>query len=343
MFKHILVPLDGCVLAECVLPHVMALAQVFGASCTVLRVLKDDRDRETGRSIDPLEWHLREATAEAYLIEVEQRLKAAGVETEHVLLKGQPASRIVQYAHDHETDLIVLSSHGRSGLSPWNVNSVVQKTVQLAGCSTMIVRAYRSTEEDLGDLRYRRILLPLDGSRRAEFSLPVAMHLAQQHDTELVIAHVVTEPEMPRRAPRTHQEVELLEQLTETNRRVAVRYLDQLQSRLQVDSDTRLIVSDDVVASLHNIANSEEIDLMIMSAHGYSGKTQRPYGRVTTNFISYGTSPLLIVQDLAPEEVKPSETQALAKSRQALSALPLGSRGGGTDRSARKVPLLASD
>jgi hypothetical protein len=63
-----------------------------------------------------------------------------------------------------------------------------------------------------------------------------------------------------------------------------------------------LLTGENVAAGLHELAISEQVDLVIMSAHGYSGGTQWPYGSVITNILVYGTTPLLLVQDLSAEE-----------------------------------------
>ena len=65
---------------------------------------------------------------------------------------------------------------------------------------------------------YQRILIPLDASQRAECTLPVASFLAQTCHSQLILAHVIRKPEMPRHAPLTTQEVELTEQIVESNR-----------------------------------------------------------------------------------------------------------------------------
>jgi nucleotide-binding universal stress UspA family protein len=59
-----------------------------------------------------------------------------------------------------------------------------------------------------------------------------------------------------------------------------------------------LLVSDNVASTLQNLSEQEQIDLLILSAHGYSGEAKWPYGGVTNRFITDGTVPLLIVQDL---------------------------------------------
>jgi nucleotide-binding universal stress UspA family protein len=315
MFRKVLLPLDGSPLAECVLPHALALAQAFDAHITLLRVLEPYGPEDQVNPIDPLEWRIRRAEADAYLDAVAARLRDAdvGLQIERVLLEGQSAERIVEFAQGCDADLIILSSHGRTGLSGWNVSSVVQKIIQRIHLSIMIVRAYQPIVSDLTALRYRRLLVPLDGSQRAECALFAATTLATAHQAEMAIVQVVSKPETPRRTPLAEEDLELVERLTERNRQAATKYMEQLRSRLLVDFEPQVLVSDDVATSLHEQIQTDHIDLVVLSAHGQSGKTRWPYGSVTTSFIIYGTTPLLIVQDLSPHEVEASEAEMAAE------------------------------
>jgi nucleotide-binding universal stress UspA family protein len=313
MFDHVLVPLDGSPLAECVLPHAVALARALEAQVTVLRVLERPRATDPTRSIDPLGWHIRKAEAETYLGEVVARLRKTGLRATRILLEGQAAERIIEFAHDQDVSLILLGSHGRSGLSGWNVSGVVQKVILRVGMPTMIVRAYQSVTDDLSGLRYRRLLVPLDGSQRAECVLPLATMLARFHESQLLLTHVVHEPEIPRRASPTQEEIELARQLTERNRLEASKRLEQLSSGLAANVQTRLLVDDSVASTLHTLVKREDIDLVVLSAHGYSGETQWPYGGVALNFIAYGTTPLLIVQDLSQDELEVTQAEMAAR------------------------------
>ena len=313
MFGHILVPLDGSSLAECVLPHTVAVAQAFGAQVTLLRVLERTRTASRTRPVDPLDWHISKAEAGAYLDGVTARLQKANLRTENTLLEGQTAECIIEFAHGHDVNLIILSSHGRSGLSRWNVSSTVQKIILRACVPTMIVRAYQPVTSDLTGLRYSRLLVPLDGSLRAECVLPLATILARFHKSELLLVHVVSRPEMARHVPPMQEEVELADQITERNRLSAARYLKQLQARLSWDIETRLLVSDNAAATLHDLVDQENMDLVVLSAHGYSGGTKWPYGSIALNFIAYGTTPLLIVEDLSPDEVERTQAEMAAR------------------------------
>ena len=62
--------------------------------------------------------------------------------------------------------------------------------------------------------------------------------------------------------------------------------------------------------SLHELVEREKADLVVLSGHGYSGRMEWPYGGVANSFVQYGTTPLLIVQDLSPEEIELTEAEA---------------------------------
>jgi nucleotide-binding universal stress UspA family protein len=312
MIDHILVPLDGSSLAERVLPHTVAMGRAMGAGLTLLRAIVRDPEEVQSRAVDPLGWHMRKSEASTYLSEVAQRLRDAGLRTKEVLAEGRAAERIIQYAREEDVDLIVISSHGRSGLSRWNINSVVQKVILRAYVPTLIVRAYRQVTEELTELDYERLLLPLDGSQRAECVLPWARNLADYHGSRIVLAHVVNKPEVPRRAPLTEQEADLVDRLTELNREKGEKYLRDLESRLSMEAETRLLVSENPAAALHNLVDEVGADLVLMAAHGYSGETTWPYGSIALNFIAYGSEPLLIIQDVPPGEAGMTEAERAA-------------------------------
>jgi nucleotide-binding universal stress UspA family protein len=312
MFKRILVPLDGSSLAECVLPHVVALAEAYEPEVTLTRVL--ECEPSTGlQFVDPLDWELCKAEAEAYLTSITNRLSDVGLETQASLLEGRPAERIVEYAQGNEIDLIVLSSHGRAGLSRWNVNSIVRKVVQHGKRSSMIVRAYRTPPTSLGEMSYSRLLVPLDGSSRAECVLSTAATLTRRYNAHLILTHVISRPTMPLRMPHSDEDEQLITRFVERSQELADEYMEQLRLRMSVPFDSRVVVSDDVSARLHQLVDDQEIDLVLMSAHGRSGQTRWPFGSVTTSFIEYGTTPLLIVQDLPPHEVEITEAEAAAQ------------------------------
>jgi len=313
MFNRILLPVDRSSLAECVLPHAIAVARAFKSQVKLLHVM-DVANRESWRrAIDPLNWQIRKAEAETYMNDLTIRLRKAGLPTEMQILEGQAAERVVEFSRHNDIHLIILSSHGQSGLSGWNVSSVVQKIILRAHTSILIVRAYQPTSTAVSGLRYRRLLLPLDGSHRAECTLPAAATLAHSHQARILLAHVIQRPIMPRQTPPTHEDIELADQVVERNRAEAVRYLNGLQSRLSGETQMRLLVSDHAAATLHELGDQEEIDLVLLSAHGLSAITRWPYGSVVCSFITYGAAPLLIVQDVPQDKIASTQAEVSFK------------------------------
>lgn len=313
MFNRILLPMDRSPLAESVLPHAVALARAFDARVTLVHVMEAPRRANWRRAVDPLNWRIRKTEAESYLDELALRLKDAGVSAERQVLEGPAADQIIDLSHREEVPLILLSSHGQSGLSGWNVSSIVQKIILRAHTSIMVIRAYQPVPAEITDFRYRRLLVPTDCSQRAEFILPVVTTLARLPETEVVLAHVVRRPEMPRQVPASSEDIDLAGQLVERNRTEAARYLDRLRSRLPVEAETRVIVSDHVASTLHELVDEEKVDLVLLTAHGYSSLTRWPYGSVVNSFITYGTTPLLIVQDLPMHEIQPTWAEITAE------------------------------
>lgn len=327
MMAHLLVPLDGCPLAECVLPHVVAIGRALDARVTLLRAVRSSSAEMESRTPDPLMWHMRKTEAAAYLNGVARRLQGVGLAAEPVVVEGRPARQILDFARAEDVGLIVLSSHGRSGLSGWNINSVAAKVALRTYTDLMIVRAYGSNAADVENLRYRRLLVPLDGSARAEGILPLATKLAQSHSSRLLAAHVVRQPEMPHRFPLTEEESALGERMLEAKRQRGTEYLRLVTSTLSMPVTTRLLLSRQPAEALHELVNAEEVDLVLMMAHGYSGNARRPYGSTALNFIAHGTAPLLIVQDLPWER---AQTTAAERAAQQAPAVRLPRMAAGT-------------
>ncbi len=319
MFSHMLVLLDGSPLAECVLPHVSAFAQAYGARATLLRVLEPGCRGDQEGPVDPLGWRISHAEAEAYLSEVAERLRTAGTSVETVILEGPPAQRIVEYVRGEAVDLVVIASHGRTGLSDWNVSSVARKVIQLSRVSVIMVRAYEPFTGTLEPARYRRLLVPLDGSQRAESVLPHATALARHQEAELVLAHVVRRPEMPQAAPATPEDLELAERLVHRHLEVAGKYFDDLRPRLAVDFRLQVLVGADVARTLHDLAEEETADLMVLCAHGSSADAMRPYGSVTMSLVEYGSKPVLVVQDIQREDLRAGEAEEAAREHKGRS------------------------
>jgi len=318
MFNHILLPLDGSQLAECVLPHILPIAQTSHTQVTLLNVLEQFSVSDSSQTLDVMNCAIRKVEAQTYLAEMADRLSKAGLNVDTALAEGKPAEQIIDYAHLHKVSLIVLSSHGRNGLSDWNISSVVQKVLLRAYSSLLIIPAYLQREMEFENFRYQRVFVALDGSLRAEWVLPTATEIAARHQASLTLATVVSRPEMPSHLPLSYEEVGMVNRVIERNRRYAEEYLERLCARLQKicgDIQTNVVVCDNPVDALHELVEQARADLVVLSAHGFSGGYKRPYGSVTLSFIAYGTKPLLILQDISQERRELTQVESIVKER----------------------------
>ena len=317
MFGNMMVPLDGSTMADRILPHVAAIAQVDGASITLVRVLESEDGEST--PIDPLAWHFAKAEAQVRLDEAASQLAQLGLTCTTVLLEGGAAQRIVEYVYRNGVDLVVLSSHGKGGLSDWNISGIAQKVIHRAGTSIMLVRAsYDSPAErqgvDAGVIQYRRILAPLDGSLRSESALPLASALAKRHGAELLVVHVATRPEMIESVPLSPEDAALAERVVTRNTVEADKYFAQIQTRLPAQTQIRVLVDDSVTRALHTLVKQEQVDLVVLSAHGHACYSEWPYSALVNSFITYGATSLFILQDIPFNETKLATADRSAES-----------------------------
>lgn len=316
MINHILVPLDGSTLAEGVLSHILALAPATSARITLVQVMEYEHMGIGSLGVDPVDWHLRKHKSEKYLDQIADDLQNSGLRVEYAILEGNPAEGIIEFARNNNVDLIALSTHGLSGLSGWNVSSVVQKILQRSYKSILLIRAYQPTPAIAQDVLYKRIFVGLDGSPRSEYILPVAMNLARFYHSQLILGTVIQRPQTIRRLPLTREEEDLIEKIVEKNHQAASHYFEQLKTQFsqeELDLRTDIIVGDNVTAILHDMAEEVTADLVIMAAHGHSGGRRWPYGSVTTSFIAYGHTSLMIMQDLSGDEIQQTHAELAVK------------------------------
>lgn len=357
MFKRILVPLDGSALAEQAIYHAEQFARIFGSKIILLQVLDPAFFHENPISVDPLNWQIRKKKAEIYLEEVTKRMNADFLEdpmpsvdfefretespksrVEYAISEGKAAESIVNFAHQENIDLLIISTHGAGGLSRWNISSITQKVIDMIYLPILLIRSYYQPKLVVNRVHYRRILLPVDSSRRAECALSVGLALARGEipegfaselnsrkpiqtaktipslPTQLVLIAVIKPPEIPIPEPYPPEIEQLTKKLMTVSRRVVSEYLEETKARLQVDCETYVLESSSVSSAIQNFANQEEnIDLVVLCAHGYTGQIEWPYGSIARNYIEYGTKPVLIIQDVPRSEFQPTAAEIASK------------------------------
>ena len=190
------------------------------------------------------------------------------VKPETRIEEGEAAEQIVKLAREEAVDLVILSSHGQSGLSGWNVSSVVQKVILRAYTSVMIVRAYQPFDTSLESFRYTTFARPPRrvAAGRGHPATRVCSAGGRRGPRSCWLTWC-TGPRCPATLRSQADDAELAEQVVERNRVEAVSYLEDVKARLQVPNvETRLLISDRVASSLHGLAEQEDVDLVLLSA-----------------------------------------------------------------------------
>ena len=149
-YKHILVPLDGSDLAELAVSDAFGLAQLSRAEITLLQVVYPVEHvigTEIGHPIYiDQQWENQRVLALEYLNEVRQRVNSDGLTVHLAVEMGSAAETIIDYAHHHPIDLIVMATHGRSGLQRWVYGSVADKVLRGADVPVLLVRTHPEAE-----------------------------------------------------------------------------------------------------------------------------------------------------------------------------------------------------
>jgi nucleotide-binding universal stress UspA family protein len=150
MYKRILVPLDGSELAECVLPYVQGLAKGCDTEKVILVSVTEriqgyraieDPSRPLGQQLVPEAIGKKDKQAQRYLDRIAKAMKVEGIKVDTEVLLGNPAEEIVIYAKHPGCDIIVMSSHGRSGPSRWAYGSVADRVFRASCVPVLMIRA----------------------------------------------------------------------------------------------------------------------------------------------------------------------------------------------------------
>jgi nucleotide-binding universal stress UspA family protein len=145
MYKKIAVPLDGSPVAECVVPHVEALAAARKSEVQLITIIEPVEIPTRGKialSEDDLKSMHKELEkdAAAYLDKIVQKLAREGIKANPVIMQGKPAESLIEYVHNNGIDLLVMATHGRSGLSKLFWGSIAEKVVRAVNVPVMLIK-----------------------------------------------------------------------------------------------------------------------------------------------------------------------------------------------------------
>jgi nucleotide-binding universal stress UspA family protein len=305
-FQTILVPLDGSPLAERAIAPAMRIARAMAkvsadapgepvrlvllraVSPTVLVAADPMLYEELGR--------MSQEEALSYLHSTRDTLEAGDVVVDVQVVNGAPADAIVHYSETHDVDLIVISSHGRTGGSRWVYGSVAEKVLHHAPCAVAVIRSQAEVEM----FEKRTILVPLDGSPLAERALEPALAIAQGVGCDIMLARFLTsaEPVPEGLATPDRSYEEYLATAAEMERAEAETYLQHVYASLPTGHAffDVIVGKGDVADALVDYAARHHVDLIVMSSHGRSGVSRWLYGSVAEKVLRGAHCATLIVR-----------------------------------------------
>jgi nucleotide-binding universal stress UspA family protein len=145
MYRRIVVPLDGSELSEHALKHARAIiGQNPRATLILLRVVEPLLPASYVMSGAAEYWtdalHKADRDADEYLAKMADSLKKEGITNiKSVVLKGQPGEEILNYLTKAKTDLVIMTTHGRSGIQRWLMGSVAERVMRHSAVPALIV------------------------------------------------------------------------------------------------------------------------------------------------------------------------------------------------------------
>jgi len=303
-----LVPLDGSELAEVVFTCVKELAGRLDLDVILLHVYGP-----TAHEFAPMHRAYIEQAAETIKHQSQEVQQKTGVqpgskpiEVRGELAVGYPAEEILRYADENTIDLILMATHGRSGIKRWTMGSVVDKVLRASKVPVLLVRAGIPDETPYDQWPKKTTLVPLDGSELAESVLPHVEALAKQRGTEpvdVVLLRVCEPPTTPAYyapeltgVPLNWGEYE--QQEMAKGRQVAQAYLAKVEKQFK---DKNIGVRSKVLQGkaadeIVDYVNKNPFHLIVMATHGRSGLSRWVYGSVAENVLQGVSSPILLVR-----------------------------------------------
>lgn len=299
----IIVPLDGSSLAECAVPVALGLLRPEDGRLILMRVpVYAETQAPIGAEYNMFWPEIRDAPsafrqvyddAQDYLTHVAARCEKRGVTILTRVKEGDRAGAIVDLAAETNADLIVMTTHGRTGVSRWIIGSITERVLGDAPCPVLAVRAQPDCAPDRpATVDAYRIMVPLDGSELAEPALAPAQAIAKVTGGELVLFRV---------GPAAHEETEAANGTATDSAETYLKKVaaDCRREGIEVTAVT-VAQTGSGAASIANAildyAVAEDINIIAMSTHGRSGLRRWVYGSVTEKVLHNADIATLIVR-----------------------------------------------
>ena len=296
MYTRMLIPLDGSKVAEQVLPYARCLAKTLGVPVEFLQVVDPEShtllaNPAQGRYVDTILAD-RVESGKNYLAGIARSFQGAHVNC--LVEKGKAEEVVIEKAAMDKNTLIVMATHGRSGIQRWLLGSVADNILHGAANHVLLVRASDQGKTD-GEAVLKTVVVPLDGSPLAERVLPDVAELAKKIKLAVVLVRAYALPPSVSGDDFGFYSADLLDQLESEAK-------DYLEGKVK---DLKTKGLEDVSSVVHIGYGAEEIitlarntpdNFIAMCTHGRSGVKRWVFGSVAERVVRHSGDPVLIIR-----------------------------------------------
>jgi len=287
MIERIVVPLDGSLTAEAILPQVRRV--LYRSDSEIILVQAVEPPMVDNAIILP-EQAL--AAAREYMLAKVDRLQREGVRVRCIVRFGTPAGVILDVVESEKATMVALATHGATGLKRLLFGSVAESIIRKSPVPVFLLRPFWSYDlapAGASELRpVRNMLLPIDGSDLALQALPGIVEFARLFESRIILLRIFEGAD--RRAvvaPETTRAREELEELARAIEKKGVKAV-------------RLLGTGDPVERILKTVSEQKIDMIAMATHGRSGLSRLKDGSITEQVLRRAEVPLLVTRVSQP-------------------------------------------
>ncbi|HET7221463.1 MAG TPA: universal stress protein [Vicinamibacterales bacterium] len=288
--KNVFCPVDFSTCSAHALDHAGAIARWYQAKLTLLYVFPNlpavdlppivlsDQERERLSSD---------------LKEFARRVQGVDIDV-HVREAPDVHSEINAMAEHCHADLLVLGSHGRSGLNRLLLGSVTERVIRKPPCPTMVVPEAAAGHDPSQPVRFQRILCPVDFSAPSTRALAYATALAEEADARLLALHVIEiPPEWRERSVAAHVNVDQVRAAAEAASLRRLRAMIPEEARTYCTVETA-VEEGAAYKQILKVAQDRTIDLIVMGTHGHGMLNAMLSGSTTARVVRAATCPVIV-------------------------------------------------
>jgi nucleotide-binding universal stress UspA family protein len=287
----ILVPLDGSELAEGALAYAQVLAKALGERL-VLMTAWEGTESELGATFPGLALEVEQKASAYYSTYLDGiRTRLSGVTVETMVVSGNAADQIAKTAEETQARLIVIATHGRSGIGRWLYGSTAGRLLRSSETPIMAVGPH-ALQRSNAEVSLEHILVPLDGSPLAERALPVAVTLAVALKGRVTLARAVgwAVQSYPYALPDAY--VPQVDEELETG---AKKYLREQEAQVKGVPVDAFVVRGSAADGLLDVAEQQHADLIVMTTHARVGLARATLGSTADRMLQ-APIPVLLVR-----------------------------------------------